>query len=55
MAIDYYREAAQSDSRYLEDYRRVYKQLYGHEINSNKESVGFWKAIIRVLKKIVTK
>lgn len=55
MAIEYYREAAQCAPRFQEDYRRVYKQLYGHEINTNKESVGFWKAIIRVLKKIVTK
>lgn len=40
MAIDYYREAAKSFPQYQDDYKRLYKQLYGREIKTSNETVG---------------
>ena len=51
MAIEYYREAAKSFPQYLEDYKRLYKQLYGREIETSNETVGLWNAIKKIWKK----
>lgn len=51
MAIEYYKEAAKSFPKYQDDYRRVYEQLYGHEMKTSNEFVGFWDVIKRLRKK----
>ncbi len=51
MAIDYYREAAKYFPNYQADYKRVYEQLYGHEMKANSDSVGLWTTIKRLWKK----
>lgn len=55
MAIEYYREAVQSAPRYQEDYRRVYKQLYGSEVVKDNNSNGLWDTITRIWKKKVVR
>lgn len=51
MAIDYYREAAKNSPQYQDDYKRLYKQLYGREIETSNETVGLWNAIKKIWKK----
>lgn len=55
MAMGYYREAAKSNPRYQDDYRRIYKQLYGNEIIQNNKKGGLWDKIKRLWQKRVEK
>ena len=51
MAIDYYREAAKYFPNYQDDYKRVYEQLYGREIETSNETIGLWNVIKKIWKK----